>query len=293
MAKSVIDLAQKGIRNPQKIPPYVISKFHPIVTSSQYMLKHRKDFKNIQRYCMFIGHGRTGHSLVGSLLNAHPQMVVSHELHALSYINEPFLLTQEQLFALIFHRDDEFSNQGREWTKYKYDITGAWQGEIEELRVIGDKKGGASSSILRSNPELLQNLREMLDVHIRVIHVVRNPFDSLASRRTVQGSWKQETIDRYFRRADTVEDIHGQLSGDEFYRMTHEEFVADTTGILSELCDFLGVSSPQKYLKSCEDFVFDSPKQTRYEVDWPEKTLTQIKAKKDDYSWLEGYSFDD
>lgn len=242
---------------------------------------------------MFIGHGRTGHSLVGSLLNAHPQMVVSHELHALNYINSPFLLTQEQLFALILHRDDEFTNQGREWVKYKYDITGARQGEFEEIRVIGDKKGGDSSSILRSNPELLQNLREMLDVPIRVIHVVRNPFDTIASQRQLwEKSWNQLT-DGYFSDADTVEGVHGQLSSDEFYRMTYDEFVADTPGILSELCDFLGVNPSQKYLESCDDFVFDSPKQTRYEVDWPEETLTRIKIKKDDYSWLEGYSFDD
>jgi len=44
----------------------------------------------LEGYCMFIGYSRSGHTLVGSLLDAHPEMVIAHELDALKYIMAGF-----------------------------------------------------------------------------------------------------------------------------------------------------------------------------------------------------------
>ena len=43
-------------------------------------------FETIQLYCMFVGYPRSGHSLVGTLLDAHPDIVIAHELDALRHI---------------------------------------------------------------------------------------------------------------------------------------------------------------------------------------------------------------
>ena len=45
--------------------------------------RHRDDFAAVRTFLLFVGHPRSGHSLVGSLLDAHPDVVVSHELDAL------------------------------------------------------------------------------------------------------------------------------------------------------------------------------------------------------------------
>ncbi len=42
-------------------------------------------FRSVETYCMFIGNPKSGHSLVGFLLNAHNNAVISHELNALAY----------------------------------------------------------------------------------------------------------------------------------------------------------------------------------------------------------------
>ena len=44
------------------------------------------DFEKLQAYCMFIGYPRSGHSLVGSLLDAHPNIIIAHELNALQFV---------------------------------------------------------------------------------------------------------------------------------------------------------------------------------------------------------------
>ena len=49
-----------------------------------YELLERKDvFESVEKYCMFVGYPRSGHSLVGSLLDAHPNMIIANELNAL------------------------------------------------------------------------------------------------------------------------------------------------------------------------------------------------------------------
>ena len=43
-------------------------------------------FETIQLYCMFVGYPRSGHSLVGAMFDAHPDIVIAHELDALRYL---------------------------------------------------------------------------------------------------------------------------------------------------------------------------------------------------------------
>src|SRR5919108_3530136 len=54
----------------------------------------RSVFRDVQVYCLFVGHGRSGHSIVGSLIDAHPEAVVSDELDAARYIARGFLRDQ-------------------------------------------------------------------------------------------------------------------------------------------------------------------------------------------------------
>ena len=61
--------------------------------------KYEGDYQDIEKYCMFIGYPRSGHSLVGSLLDAHPYMLIAHELDALRYIQVGF--SKKQLYHLI------------------------------------------------------------------------------------------------------------------------------------------------------------------------------------------------
>jgi hypothetical protein len=47
-------------------------------------------FDDVGTYCMFIGCPRSGHTLIGAILDAHPNVVIAHELDALKYIRYGF-----------------------------------------------------------------------------------------------------------------------------------------------------------------------------------------------------------
>lgn len=286
--------AQELAENPRRIPALTRDRFTGLrrLWALPHLFDHREDFETVENYCMFIGHGRTGHSLVGSLLNGHPEVVISHELDALRLLDRARVpVTQNQLFAAILQRDAEFTELGREWTKYSYDITDTDQGEFDRLRVIGDKKGGASTRRLGYSPELLGTLRETISVPLRVIHVVRNSFDTIASRRKMKQIWADYGIEKYFANADNVELVTEMLEDDELLRVHHEDLIADTPGVMERLCSFLGVEPAEEYLTACDEFVFDSPKQTRHEVEWTDGEIERIERKNAEYDWLARYSF--
>ena len=142
-------------------------------------LRHAKTFDTVERFCLFIGYPRSGHSLVGSLLDAHPDVVLAHELDALKYVAAGY--RRKQLYWMILRRDAEFTRSGRRWTGFDYAVEGQWQGRYERLQVIGDKKGGVSTFRLGARPELLDRLRRVVGAEVRLIHVVRNPFDNIAT----------------------------------------------------------------------------------------------------------------
>ena len=44
----------------------------------------------VETYCMFIGYLRSGHRLIASLLDAHPNAIATHELDALKFVGARF-----------------------------------------------------------------------------------------------------------------------------------------------------------------------------------------------------------
>ena len=44
-------------------------------------------FRSLKRLLFFIGHARSGSSMLGRLLDAHPHMTISHEVHSCVYLH--------------------------------------------------------------------------------------------------------------------------------------------------------------------------------------------------------------
>lgn len=47
--------------------------------------------------------------------------------------------------------------------------------------MIGDKKGGRTTQLLELNKETLLNISRTVKLPIKIIHMVRNPFDNIAT----------------------------------------------------------------------------------------------------------------
>jgi len=248
----------------------------------------RRSFGDIRSYCMFVGYPRSGHSLLGSLLDAHPDAVIAHELDALDYVDKGW--TRNELFARILRHDQDFTRGGRQWFGYDYNVAGQWQGRYRTLRVIGDKRGALSTERIAKSPALLDRLERLVGVPVRLLHVVRNPFDNIATMSRRTGESLDVAANRYFALCDTVAGIRCRWTS--FLDVRHEELIAEPHRQLSRVVGWLDLDSPDGYLDACTATVFDSPRRTRHDVAWSTELLERVEAAARTYDFLAGYTME-
>jgi len=250
------------------------------------------DFNQIEAFCIFVGYPRSGHSLVGSLLDAHPDIVISHEMDVLRYLRYGF--SKKQILSLIIHKDKSFTGKGREWSGYDYNISGLWQGHYRQLKVIGDKEGSESTRQLKQKPHLLDKVRETFDYPLKLIHIVRHPLDNITThyiKRNPQQTLP-EAIDDYFERVETNDSIRKQINSNEWFELAHEDIVANPKASLKKMTDFLGVEPDENYLNAAAGKIFNSPHNSRNKIDWHEELMQQVAERSQNYEFLEHYNFD-
>jgi hypothetical protein len=248
------------------------------------------EFASIDTYCMFIGYPRSGHSLIGSLLDAHPNMVVAHEVDALRCMSVGF--DGQMIYHTIVEGAREFTEAGRTWNGYVYNVPNQWHGRYNELRVIGDKKGGASSLYLLQRPELLDRLRALVPVPMRFVHVMRNPFDNISTISRLHEISLEEAIEGYFSMVRSVAQVKEKVGVDAVFDLYSEDFIANPKPLLRELCAFLGQSCDEQYLDDCASIVFDKPKKTRTDANWTPSLISRVEEQIALAPILQRYRFD-
>lgn len=248
-------------------------------------------FQDVRTYAMFIGQPRTGSSLMGSLLNAHCNMLVSQELNALKYLRRGY--SRKQLFWLIRRNDQKFARRGRRWTGYRYGVPNQWQGECEKLLVIGDKKGGKSTEELLRKGHLLTQLEETVGIPVRIIHMVRNPYDVITTvfRKTPVESL-EEASRRFFARCEKNWQLK-QERGEQIKTIRLEELILKPEQHMTDLCRFLNVEPRQDYVSDCATVIFSKPHQTKSSVDWPTDLVRSVGEQMKAFPFLDGYQFDE
>lgn len=175
-------------------------------------------FQDLTTLCLFIGCPRSCHSIVAAVLDAHPNIVIAHDLDALTPLfpmpptspHRVWLTTQrgcqfielrinsgqclreikkaEDLYNIILKESQETAvkkirgiNSG-----YTYVINNLWQGRHTELKIIGDSFLG-----IRANEEIivLDQVQKISNLKLKLIHVFRNSFDNITTmtKRIIQG----------------------------------------------------------------------------------------------------------
>jgi hypothetical protein len=266
--------------------------------------RHRGQFTDVERFCFFIGYPRSGHSLVGSLLNAHREVLIAHELDALGYVEHRF--GRSQLYALLLERDEVFASIGRRWMGYDYVVPNQFQGRWTRLRIIGDKRGHVSTYRLRQRPELLDRVRRVVGVPIRVVHVTRNPYDNIATmaRRAAEGQIRRTggvvadagaelpaAITRYAELCSWIDAIRRRLAPEELLDVVYESFVARPEQSLTALCGFLGVDAEDSYIIDCGGVVWPQVRRARDAVVWSDADRARVDDVIATYPVLAGYSW--
>jgi hypothetical protein len=255
---------------------------------------HPTRFSHVRTFCFFIGHLKSGTSLLGGLLDAHRDVILSDELDALRFVEAGF--SRDQLFHLILKRARAEARKhritARRLQAYSFEVPGQWQGRSETPLVVGDGRAGPTTQRLGTSPDLLERLEEALgQLDLRVIHVVRNPFDPI-SASIVRGQRSfADAIDHYIKRCDVLEGLRDRLDATNMLAVRYEDVVADPETRLAEICRFLGVEADPAYLRASCAIVRPNPDRTRDTVEWTEPWISAVEERIAGYDFLKGYAF--
>lgn len=256
-----------------------------------YELFKREDlFQSVEKYCMFVGYPRSGHSLVGSLLDANANIVMANEVNALELFKKR--APKRKIYYYLLQNSQKKAKQGRQQTGYSYEVPNQWQGKFKNIKVIGDKKGGVSSRIIRDCPEILDILLNELDIPVKFIHVTRNPYDNITTIVTHKKIDLEYGINLYFNKCEAISYLKKQISKNDILDVSHESLINEPKIVLSQICDFLGVDTTNNYLDDCASILFKSPNKTRFNYQWNNKCIEQVKSQIEQYEFLQGYSYD-
>jgi hypothetical protein len=255
------------------------------------------DFDGLKFFCCFVGHGRSGGTLVGALLNAHPNIVMSNELNALRRLRTG--LTAQQLFRVIYLVSQRQVRRGSKGGGgYSYEVFGQWQGKHRELTIIGDRKAGATAYEIVCDPDLLATLDRKVRLDKKFIHVIRNPFDTITTtyQKTLPkpGEGANEHLSReirnYFARSTAIHLIEQKFGAASIHHLHHERLIADPIGQLRGVCMFLGVEPLEDYLRDCASILKKSPHQSRKSLEWPDHQIAEVNQGMKGCPWLAEYT---
>jgi hypothetical protein len=259
--------------------------------------RQRRLLEGVRTYCLFIGHARSGHSVVGALLDAHRQIVISDELDALRYLRAGFSRGQLLYGSLEIARRQAAGlrrKAGRGGKTYSYHVPGGWQGRAEELRVVGDSQAGWTTRRLGADPGLLRRLRQrMAPIEVRFVHVVRNPFDNIATMMLRGGRTFESAFAQYAANCEVIVPLAERIGSQRLHRVRHEALVADPRATLSALCGFLDVEADEAYLAAATAQVYRSPARSRTEVEWRPEDVRRVEELIGRFDYLAGYREED
>ncbi len=222
-----------------------------------------------ESFVLFIGYPRSGHSLLGALINAHPQAILSHELDALRYIEAGF--SRKQVLSMILSRDRWFQKREREWEGYSYQVTPDPDRRTNQTLVMGDKKGAGTTARIGKNPELLGQLDNRMQCRVRLIHYIRNPFDTISTMSRKGPHPYGQGIDGAMKFFSELHAINTDISSSRpgsVLTVHHENLIGSPESVLRELFEFLSLKTTPPQIDRMKELIFPTPSLSRDSVQW-------------------------
>ena len=244
-----------------------------------------------ERVLLFIGQARSGHSLLGAMIDAHPDAVIAHEMDLAAYVRARF--SPDQIFYLAWENSRHCARSGRVWGKYAYAVPDGWQGRVRTLRVIGDKKGGSTTDHIAQFPDLPAEIETRLGRPVSFIHVVRNPYDNLATLAGLVDAPDPMAValERYRRRLDPCRML-GNRAPDRLLTIHLDDLLADTDCVLGSVADRLGLVPEKNWIAACSAIVRKTPSRTGRNWRWTKDQLETVASLIAETPFLQRYAGD-
>jgi hypothetical protein len=252
-----------------------------------------KEISKCQSSFLFLGYPHSGHSLVGALIDAHPNAWCSHELDALSLFEQGY--SAAEIYWRIKHKSRDFKKSGNRWNGHHAHFQSGSQGTCIEVHAYGDKKGGRSLRRLIEQPDLLERYQDSLSIPLKLIHVYRHPLDQLQRRLKSRMKRTGEIEEKALHRILLLQEkAMAQVMGlQEQFKILHielEALIADPKNQAAKIFEFLHLQAFEPVMVEFESKVDPNHLETGLHRDWDRQIMNRVKKWQSDFPFLESYT---
>ncbi len=247
--------------------------------------------QSVKNFTIFLGHPRSGHSVIGAALDAHPNACIANEANAL---RAGYMDPESTMTYLLNHRRrnaKEHKWHTEHWQKLGFDYRIPGQGINDEpLYVIGDKKAGGSIRTIKKYgfgfvQNFIDNLKS-IGMGMKVIVVIRNPYEvitSLYTRGLMAGITPKAQLGKLHKMVKYYEVnckvLESVLPLVDYHLIYHEDFVLASRQHMIDLLAFLDLEPYPDYLDRCCSVFWTEARKGRYDVEeqWTEQNIAEVK----------------
>ncbi len=288
----------------------------------------QESVNSVRKFVFFIGWSRSGSSIIGSILDAHPHIVIPHQYplfekwksNAMTFnrkkrylFNELYKLSYNDVVSGLRKNEEALSIRG-----YTLNVKGMWQGQFKDyVAVIGNKQAGQVTRQYLTDPanyqQVYKELVETVRIPVVALLVVRNPFDMVARKcihrlsdddlnmrelATMKKVYRddrilKECIKMIMNHAQAIQSMKQDLKLNMTILEVHNsDYVNEPKRTVQRICDFLEVECSEEYLQACEEKAFKSTFRTRQLVEWPPELRTLMEQQMRNVRFFDRYSFD-
>jgi hypothetical protein len=237
-------------------------------------------------FVLIVGNARSGSSLLGAVLDAHPAAVVANETDG--SVNLWRDLAGPEILQLIYETAARNAAAGRPSEGYRYQIGPPPQSK-SDIRLAGDKTWNPALLMLHGNPGFLPSLEERLGVPVRLVHVIRNPFDTIATMHRRSGASLEDRTRWYFMHCDAAAALRERLPAARFLDSHHADLLAEPAGELRRLGEFLGLPTCDDHRAAVTRLLYDRPKRTADSVPWTAGQIEGVARRVAQFDFLHRY----
>ena len=250
----------------------------------------REGWPTLSAFCLFVGYGRSGHSAVGSVIDAHPCAAISHELHAVRLFLDG--MSREALLREVFLTAQRQAMAGRRSSRaeggtYLHRIDGQLKADTAGLTVLGDKKGAGTTTLVRERGlDLLTRFEAFVSLPLSIVHVVRNPYDMIAA-----GLARGRTT--FLDLVPTVAAVRQCWPADRWLDVYYEDVIAQPREQVARILTFLSLPLIDAHLDRCEQYLYSTVNRRRFGATWPARLRADADEAIARYDFLSRYSWND
>ena len=261
-----------------------LSRYFPVAIDA--VSANQQSFCDFKSFCLIIGNSRSGSTILGSIVDAHPNAIVANETMASQVFWRG--LSRSDILGEIIDNSSANYRSGRQSEEYQYQI-GAAPDSKSTVRVYGDKIWNPATLLLHGDYNLISSLENKLEANVILIASIRNPFDTIATMHKRSKAPIEDRIRWYFMHCDALAAIEAKMTKSDFLISYHEQLIDSPYEEISRISRALRLPVDPLHFKNVDRFLYKRPSNSRVSIEWTIAEVDEILQRMQGFPFLSIY----